>query len=375
MRPINIEDFRQKARRRLPRFVFDYLDGGAEDEVSLRANRAAFERIRLLPSLLNDVATRDQGVDCLGSRLPTPLIIAPTGLNGLFQRDGDVVMARAAARCGIPFVLSTASTNAIEAVAERAGGELWFQLYVMGRSIADRLVERAAAAGYRHLVLTADVPLGGKRERDERNGFGVPFRVTPRIALDVLRRPRWLWQVGRHGAPPMGNLASETATDSETQAALLSRKMDASYSWDDLKRLRDRWAGRLLVKGLLDPADVERAFAAGVDAVILSNHGGRQLDGAPAPIEMLAEAGRRARGPLLLDSGVRRGADVVKALALGARAVLIGRAALYGLAVGGEDGVVAVVAMLKGEIDRVLGLLGCGSAAALGPSCIRPHPA
>lgn len=331
----NIEDYRKEARRRLPRFVFDYLDGGAEDEVALKENRAAFEATKRTPRLLNDVSAPDQSVDWFGRRRSTPIVIAPTGLNGLFHHRGDIALARAGAKLGIPFTLSTASNCSIEEVASASDGDLWFQLYVMDRAFADQLVNRAFAAGYSHLVLTVDVPVGGKRERDEHNGFTMPFRFRSKTVADIAAHPRWLWQVARHGVPPMANLASTIATDPNTQAALLSRKMDASFSWEDLKRLRDRWPRRLLVKGLLHPDDAERAVSLGVDAVVLSNHGGRQLDAAPAPLDVLP-AFSALPAPVLLDSGIRRGSDIVKALSLGAKAVMVGRAALYGLAAGGE---------------------------------------
>ncbi|MGK9054979.1 alpha-hydroxy-acid oxidizing protein [Neorhizobium petrolearium] len=354
---LNVEDYRQEARRLLPRFVFDYLDGGSEDELAVKENRAAFERIRLTPRLLNDVSVRDQGIDWFGRRLPSPIVIAPTGLNGLYRKDGDILLARAAARLGIPFALSTASNNSIEQVANASNGDLWFQLYVMNRDFADQLVDRALVAGFSHLVLTVDVPMGGKRERDERNNFVMPFRFRPKTIADVLCHPRWLWNVGRHGAPAMANLATATITDPNTQAALLSRKMDASFDWDDLKRLRDRWPRRLLVKGLLHSADAERAVALGVDAIVVSNHGGRQLDIVPASISVLPRFSS-VNAPLIVDSGIRRGSDIVKAISLGAAAVMIGRAALFGLAVGGEQGVVEVIKILQSEIDRTQALLG-----------------
>lgn len=354
---LNVEEYRRKARRRLPRFVFDYLDGGSEDEVALKENRRAFEAIKMTPRLLNNVSVRDQSIDWFGQRLPMPIVIAPTGLNGLYRRDGDILLARAASRLGIPFTLSTASNNSIEEVAKASNGDLWFQLYVMNRDFADQLVDRALAADFSHLVLTVDVAMGGKRERDERNNFVMPFRFRPKTIADVLCHPRWLWDVGRHGAPLMANLATDTVTDPNAQAALLSRKMDASFDWDDLKRLRDRWPRRLLVKGLLHPDDAERAVALGVDAVVVSNHGGRQLDIAPAPIDVLSRFSV-VNVPIIIDSGIRRGSDIVKAISLGASAVMIGRAALFGLAVGGEQGVVEVIELLRREIDRTQALLG-----------------
>jgi (S)-mandelate dehydrogenase len=363
--PINLEDYRRLAKRRLPKLVFDYVDGGAEDEVSLRRNRSAFEAIRLRPRSLVDVSARRQAISLFGREQAMPLVVAPTGLNGMLWHEGDIALARAAARAGVPFVLSTASSCTIEEVAERAGGDLWFQLYIVNRRIADSLVDRALKAGYTTLVLTVDVPVSGKRERDARNGFVQPFRVTPGTALDVLCHPRWAWQIARHGAPQLKNLATTEAQDVETQSALLARQMDASFSWDDLRRLRERWPHRLLVKGVLHAGDAARMAACGVDGIILSNHGGRQLDGSIAPVEALPALARQVDVPLLLDSGVRRGADVVKALALGAAAVQVGRATLYGLGARGEEGAYEVLQLLRSEIDRVLALVGCADVAEL----------
>ncbi|WP_089173088.1 alpha-hydroxy-acid oxidizing protein [Bosea sp. AS-1] len=368
---VNVEDYRAAARRRLPRFVFDYLDGGAEDEIALRRNRAAFEDPILTPRVLNPVAQRDQSVGWLGKRLPTPIVIAPTGLNGLFWHEGDLKLARAARRLGIPFTLSTASNASIEQVAA-TGAEFWFQLYVMHRALADELVDRAFAAGASQLVLTVDVPVGGKRERDLRNRFVMPFRLRPDTLLDIACHPRWLWSVGRHGAPAMGNLGGAASKDPNVQAALLSRNMDASFSWDDLARLRDRWPRPLLVKGILHPADIRRAAEIGVDGIVLSNHGGRQLDAAPAPLSQLEEAVSPGL-PILLDSGIRRGTDIVKARLAGADAVMIGRAALYGLAVGGEDGVVEVVKLLQSEIDRTQALMGLPNLNVRSAVCVGEH--
>jgi len=363
--PLDVADYRERARRRLPRLVFDYLEGGADDELTLRANREVLDRIRLVPRLLNDVAQRDQSVTLFGATLPTPLIIAPTGLNALFWRDGDLALARAAARAKIPFALSTASNVTIEQVSEKAGGRLWFQLYVVSRPIADALVDRALACGYSALILTVDVPLSGNRKRDLRNGFSLPFRPTAAAVLDMLRHPRWLADMARSGRPELQNLSSTAAEDPASQAALLSRQLDASFGWDDLKRLRDRWPRTLLVKGILHVDDAVRAIEMGADSVIVSNHGGRQLDGVPTPLEVLPRLAAAVDAPLLVDSGFRRGSDIVKALALGAKAVLIGRAALYGLAAAGESGVDDVLAILKREIDRALALVGCPSAAQL----------
>ncbi|MDX3904760.1 MAG: alpha-hydroxy-acid oxidizing protein [Pigmentiphaga sp.] len=378
MKPLNAHELRRLARRRLPRLAFDYLEGGAEDETTLRANRQAFERVTLCPRALNDVSTRRQEVQVLGETWMSPMGIAPVGLAGLFWPQGDIAAARAAAAAGVPYVLSTASSSTLEAVA-RAGGNPWFQLYVIERGMADALVDRAHAAGYRHLVLTTDVPVSGRRERDLRNGFSLPMRWRAATVWDVASHPRWLAQVGRHGAPQLANLASTAAGDAQAQAALLQRRMDASFCWEDLRRLRRRWPHALWVKGILHADDARRACQEGVDGVIVSNHGGRQLDGAMASLDALAAVVDAAGGrPVLLDGGVRRGIDVVKALALGARGVLMGRLPMYGLAAAGEAGVAAALGLVREDIDRVLALLGCPGVSHLGPQWLaaglRPVP-
>ncbi|MBU4611170.1 alpha-hydroxy-acid oxidizing protein [Achromobacter sp. GG226] len=369
----NIADLRERARRRLPRMVFEYLDGGAEDEVTLRANRAAFEAIRLRPRLLKDTAQRQQSVELLGETWRSPMAVAPVGLAGVFWPRADVLVAKAAAEAGVPYILSTASSATLEDVAREAGGNLWFQLYVISRALADGLVDRALAAGYRTLVLTIDVPVSGYRERDLRNGFSQPFRITPRTALDVARHPAWALQMLRHGAPQLANLASVDATDADSQAALLKRQMDASYDWTALARLRERWPHRLLVKGVLHPDDARDAFALGVDGVILSNHGGRQLDGAVSALDVLPEVVAVAQGrPVLIDGGVRRGVDIVKARALGADAVLVGRAVQYGVAAAGQAGAARALAMLREEVDRVMALSGLADIADVNSALIAP---
>ncbi|WP_116140009.1 alpha-hydroxy-acid oxidizing protein [Trinickia diaoshuihuensis] len=369
--PINVEAFRALARRRLPRRVFDYVDGGAEDERGLRRNRAAFERIEFLPQRLVDVSRRDMSTKLLGQTIGAPLLIAPTGMNGLVWPNGDIALARAARRAGIPFVMSTASNVSLERLAGEAGGELWFQLYVLQRDLADSLVQRAARAGYRTLVATVDVTLNGKRERDMRNGFALPLRFTPRACLDALAHPRWTWALLRSGGvPTLANIDSDNGTGIEARAALLRRQMDASFAWDDLSRWRDRWPHRLIVKGILRPDDALRCIELGADGVIVSNHGARQLDDAVASLDILPEvkAACASAGALMLDSGIRRGSDVVKAVALGADAVLLGRATLYGLAAAGEAGALRVIEIIQDEIDRTLAMLGCASIAD-----VRPH--
>lgn len=365
MKPVNVEDYRQLARRRLPKLVFDYLDGGAGDERTLRGNRAAFERIAFKPHHLRDVSRRDGAIELFGRDQKLPLVLAPTGLNGCLWPDGDLLLARAAERAGIPFVLSTASNLSIEDLARRAGGDLWFQLYVLQRALAADLVRRARDAGYRVLVLTIDVPVNGRRERDLRNSFAVPFRLSPRIILDAALHPGWTLRQLSHGLPQFANLATPGLKGADAQAALMRRQMDASFTWDDLKALRDTWPGPLVVKGIMNERDALRCAELGIDGVILSNHGGRQLDDVGAPVDLVQRIAPQTPMPVLIDSGIKRGSDVVKALALGAKAVLLGRATLFALAAHGEKGVDAVLDMFRAEIDTTLALLGCATCRDL----------
>jgi len=356
---VNVADYRALAKKRLPKIVFDYLDGGAEDELGLERNRQGFEQILFRPRRLVDVSQRSMSIDLLGKRIPAPMVIAPTGLNGIFWPDGDIELAKAAARFGIPFVLSTASTSSIEEVARASDGQFWFQLYVVHRRLADLLVSRAQNAGCTTLILTTDVGVNGKRERDLRNGFGLPMKYTWKTIMDGMLHPRWSWNLLTSGMPQLANFASQQSQDAEIQAALLKRQMDASFSWADLARLRDMWPHKLLVKGLIREDDLARCAALGVDGVILSNHGGRQLDSAVSPIQVLANAACVTSLPSFVDSGIRRGADIVKAMALGAGAAFLGRATLYGLAARGQEGVLEVLNLLKSEIDTTLAQIGC----------------
>lgn len=364
-RPVNVGDFRSIARRRLPRAVFDYVDGAAGDERGTSRNAAALQRILFRPHALTDVSSRDLSVPLFGAALPLPIVIGPTGLNGVVRPGGDLALARAAARAGLPFVLSTASTSSIEEVARACDGEKWFQLYVLERNLAASLARRALDAGFRTLVLTVDVVVGGRRERDMRNGFGVPFRMSARFLADCAMRPAWSLGQLRHGLPQFGNLAGAQAQGASSQALLMQRQMDASFDWDDLKALRDAWPHRLLVKGILRAEDAARCFECGADGVVLSNHGGRQVEDTRAPVDVLAEVAAPEGKAVLVDGGFRRGADIVKALALGAGAVLLGRAPLYGLAAGGEAGVGEVIGILRAEMDNTLALIGCPRADAL----------
>ncbi|CAM3597509.1 (S)-mandelate dehydrogenase [Pseudomonas reidholzensis] len=368
----SVEDYRRLAQKRLPKMVFDYLEGGAEDEQGLAHNRSVFQQWRFKPKRLIDVSQRDLHSEVLGKRQAMPLVIGPTGLNGALWPNGDLALARAATRAGIPFVLSTASNLSIEDLARQCDGDLWFQLYVIHREIAQAMVLKALHAGYTTLVLTTDVAVNGYRERDLRNRFKMPMNYTPRVMLDGCLHPRWSLDLLRHGMPQLANFVSSQASSLEMQAALMSRQMDASFDWQALRWLRDLWPHKLLVKGLLNADDAQRCIAEGADGVILSNHGGRQLDCAVSPMEVLLESVAKTGKPVLIDSGFRRGSDIVKALALGAEAVLLGRATLYGLAARGETGVDEVLALLKADIDRTFAQIGCADMASLNRTCLEP---
>ena len=371
-RAINIDDFRRRAERRLPKMVFDYLEGGAEDEYCLQHNLEVLRSLRFLPKRMRDVASPDSSIELFDRKCPAPFLIGPTGLNGVLWPGGDIALARAAAKASIPFVLSTPAQNSIEEVADKAGGELWFQLYDINRKLTRELVERASRSGYKALVLTVDVPANGRRERDLRNGFVIPFQYTPKVIWDGVRHPSWAWQFLRHGMPVMANLVTSAESNTQAAKALASRRMNAALSWEDLRELRTLWPHNLLVKGVLDPADAILCTGAGVNGIILSNHGGRQLDSAASPVEVLPRIASQCRAPLLIDGGFRRGSDIVKAIALGAKAVLLGRAVLYGLAADGESGATEVIAMLQEEIGGTLAQIGCASICSLTPEYLLP---
>jgi len=376
-RAFNIEDLRRIARARLPRSIFDFYDGGAEDEVTLRANRAAFERVQLLPRVLVDVAEVDTRAALFGVESRFPLAIAPMGAVGAGRPGADLALARAAKACGIPYTLATPATTSIERVANEVGGRLWFQLYVLrDADFRGKLIERARAAGYEALLVTVDVPVGGKRERDSRNDFTAPFRPTWRNSRDLWRKPAWVLDVLRHGVPRMENLDgfvqwSTRVTDAG--AASVGRSQDASFDWDGLKQVRDVWPGKLLVKGIERADDAERLLALGGDGLVVSNHGGRQLDGASATLDALPAIARAVGSKLtvLLDGGVRRGVDILKARALGAQAVLVGRAPLFGVMAGGEPGARRALEILTGEFERAMKLSGVRSVAEITPDLLR----
>jgi len=372
----SIEDLRQRARRRLPKAIFDFIDGGSQDEVSLAANRRDFERLALVPRVLTDVSKRQLASTVLGERVAFPLIVAPTGLAGLLSRKGEVAEARAAEAAGIPYCLSQMAASSIEEVKAATRRSFWFQSYlVKDRSINEALIDRAASAGCKVLVITLDTKAQGPRERDMRNGFTVPPRVTWRNALDVLRRVHWLRDVAMGPRVTFANLAGSLVGSSDiiSIARFAAEQYDFSVDWSHIDWCRARWNGKLALKGILTVEDARLALEHGADAVIVSNHGGRQLDHSrssiaalPAIVDAVGD-----RTEVILDGGVRRGGDILKALALGARACMAGRPFLYGLAAGGERGVTRAIDLLRNEVDNNLALLGRASVQDLDRSAIR----
>ena len=369
---VNIEDLRVMARRRLPHFVFTYVDGGAEDEVTLRGNCEAFARLRFRPRTLVDVSARDISTRLLGATATLPIVVGPTGLNGLCWRDGDMELARAASAAGVPFAMSTVSMSLIEDIAREAPGRLWLQAYVFAeRRITDALIRRALDAGFEGLMLTSDFPVAGKRERDWRTGLLPMQQFTLATRLDMLMHPRWLATVATR-RPRFVNVERELQPGQNVNNFVGHGMFDPSFRWDDLRHFRDLWPRKLLLKGLLRADDAERAVAAGVDGLVLSNHGGRQLDSAISAVEALPDVVRACGGrvSILMDGGVRRGSDIAKAIALGAEGVILGRAPVYGLAAGGAAGVTRAIEILADEFDRTLALTGCRSVSDLSPDLI-----
>ena len=376
--PATVLDYRELARRRLPRQLFDYIDGGAYEESTLRANVADLERLLLRQVVMRDVSTRDPSVEVLGQRLALPVILAPVGLGGMFARRAEVQAARAAESVGVPFVESTVSICSIEEVAGATSTPPWFQLYVMrDRGYAEELMSRAHAVGSPVLVLTIDLAVVGARHRDTRNAVVGTPRPWAKVlrGLDLVSHPRWIRNVAVGGKPlTFGNL-ERAVPEARSPAAFrdwVDAQFDPSITWDDITWVREHWNGRLVVKGVLDPEDARRAADVGVDGVVVSNHGGRQLDSVPSTARALPDVVDAVGGEVevLVDGGVRTGLDVVKMMALGARAVLVGRAWAWAVAARGEAGVRHVLKVMKADIDVALGLTGHTSVAEVDRSAL-----
>lgn len=359
----SIEDMREHARRRVPKPFFDYADAGSYSQQTLRANRADLERILLRQRVMVDVDRRDTRAAILGEAVPVPLALGPIGLGGMMHGDGEIHACRAAQAAGIPYTLSTMSINAIEDVAEAVDKPFWFQLYVMrDRGFMRELLQRAQAARCSALMLTVDLQVLGQRHCDVRNGLTVPPRMSVRNVIDILSKPAWAWSILNGRRKTFGNLAGHVK-GMDGVASLsqwISNQFDPSLSWKDIDWIRSLWPGKLILKGILDADDARLAVKAGATAISVSNHGGRQLDGAPSAISALPRVVQAVGSDIevLFDSGVRTGADILRALALGARACIVGRAYIYGLGAGGEAGVARAIEILQKELDVTMALCG-----------------
>jgi L-lactate dehydrogenase (cytochrome) len=357
-----IEDLRRIARRKVPGVFFEYLEAGSYSEHTRDANTEDMKAIKLRQRVLVDVSQRKLGTTVLGEPLSMPLALAPTGLTGMQHADGEILACRAAHAAGIQYTLSTMSICSVEDVAEAVSKPFWFQLYVMrDRGFVKALIERAIAAKCSALFLTVDLPVNGQRHVDLRNGLSVPPRLTARTVLDVAMRPRWAWQILNGKRKTFGNIAGHLpGFGGITLAEWTHKQFDTTVSWKDVEWMRSIWPGKLVLKGILDPEDAREALKTGADAIVVSNHGGRQLDGAPSTIAALPKIAEAIGGQreILLDSGVRTGQDIFRALALGANACMIGRAFLYGLGAGGEAGVRQAINILRAELDTTMILAG-----------------
>ena len=371
---LNADDYRRRARRVQPRGLFEYIDRGTEDETALARLRASLDGITLLPSVLTGHDKRQLDTTLLGQRIAAPLLVAPTALAGLVAHDGETKLARAASRVGIPVCISTQSVTTVETIRRGApDAMLWFQLYVWrDRALTARLLERARACACENLIVTVDTPVSPKREYNQRNGFAIPFEPGLRSAIDMALHPRWVLGVlmrylVSEGIPTYGHYPNAFRGAITRPSIAEAVRLEHRLNWDDMRWLRDVWPGKLIVKGVLAVKDAETAAEIGADAIVVSAHGGRNLDCLPTPAECIPAIADAMKGRLtvLADSGVRRGTDVLKYLALGADAVLLGRLPLWGLAAGGESGAEAVLRMILGEIDTAMAFLGADRVSVL----------
>jgi L-lactate dehydrogenase (cytochrome) len=372
----SVDDLRELARRRVPRAFFDYADRGSYDEITLKRNRADLEALEIRQRVAVDLSQLSTATALLGLPASMPLAIAPTGLCGLFHGDGEILAARAAAAFGIPFTLSTMSICSIEQVRAAVRSPFWFQVYLMkDRGFNAELIERARAAECSALMLTVDLPILAVRRRDAHNGLSIPPQLSIGNLIDIASKPRWIAGILRAQSRSFGNLEGHIRASGgmATLSQWTATQFDPSVTWRDVEWVRSRWSGKLILKGILDGADAERACASGADAIIVSNHGGRQLDGAPSSISVLPEVAEVVAGrtEVWFDGGIRSGGDILKALALGARAGLIGKAFLYALGALGESGVLQLLEILKGELTVSMALAGQTDVRGVDASILR----
>lgn len=360
---INVDDLRKLAKRRLPRIAFDFIEGGLEDEDGLSTNSRAFGACRLVPRYGIDTSQRDQSMTLFGRTYDGPLGIAPTGLAGLFRRGADEMLARTARAANVPFILSGTGTGLIEDLGRIAPEHGWYQLYVArDRAISEDMIRRTRDAGLSTLVITVDVPINSKRERNQRNGFVRPLKLSLKTRLEACLHPQWMAEYLRHGMPKFASWQAYApiAANAEGIADFVASQTPVAVTWSDIERFRRLWPGKLVLKGIMHPDDAIQAAALGVDGLMISNHGARQLDRAPSPLEVLpaiaAAVGDRVT--LMLDSGIRRGSDVIIALCLGAKFVFVGRPTLYGVAAGGMAGAKRALDIFHDEIDRTMAQIG-----------------
>ena len=375
-RAANIADLRLLARARLPRGIFDYIDGGAEDEITMRRNSDAFRDYEFVPRILRNVADIDTSTSLLGRSLSSPLIFSPTGFTRIAHSQGELSVARVAAKHGLPYCLSTLSTRSIEEVAAVSNGPKWFQVYVWrDRGLVRDMLSRAQANGYEAIMLTVDTAVLGRRERDVRRGFTLPPKLGPGTIIDGILHPAWTWDFVRNDPITFANISGANGGDTGTAVTLssfISEQFDPALSWDDIEWFRANWNGPIILKGVQSVTDSLIAQSVGIDALALSNHGGRQLDAAPSPLSLVAPVAHATNGtmPIICDGGIRRGSDIVKAIALGATACTMGRSYLYGLGAAGEVGVERALTLLTDDMQRTMALCGVRNIAEITPELV-----